>query len=146
MLDCVVTGGHVALPDGIESDVAIGVRDGQIALICRPAYLPEAQQTIDAAGRHVLPGLVDPHTHPGNLRPFEEDIRLTTRSAAAGGVTTLLGTVKSTRLGGPFKRVVEPSDVVSYFECFPRAREIIEREAHVDVGLNFTIVTGPSGV
>ena len=141
MLDMAVVGGRVVVDDRVEDGLSIGIAGGRIASIARGGYLPSARETIDATGLHVLPGLIDPHTHPGNLRPFEEDVRLVTRSAAAGGFTTTLGTVKSTRLGGAFQAVAEPADVVSYLERFALAREIVEREAHVDVGLSFTIVT-----
>jgi allantoinase len=50
-----------------------------------------APHVIDASGRHVLPGLVDPHVHlfdPG--WPDWEDFPHGTRAAAAGGITTIL--------------------------------------------------------
>lgn len=141
MLDLVVSNGKVVTPDEILSDVDIGVAGGRVALIGPRRTLPEATRTIDVGGRYVLPGLIDPHTHPGNLRAFEDDIRSTSRSAAAGGVTTIFGTVKSTRLAPPFRSLTRPSDVVSFFNVFAAARESIERASVVDVGLSFMIAT-----
>jgi dihydroorotase-like cyclic amidohydrolase len=141
VLDVVVSGGRLVLPEGVEDGLSLAIHGGRIASIARNGDLAASRETIDATGLHVLPGLVDPHTHPGNLRPFEDDVRLTTRSAAVGGITTILGTVKSTRLGGEFKRFAAPEDVVSYFDRFPLARQIVERDAHIDMGLSFTIAT-----
>jgi dihydroorotase-like cyclic amidohydrolase len=89
----------------------------------------------------LLPGVIDPHTHPGPYRPFEDDVASETRSAAVGGVTTMVGIVKSTRLGQPYKKFAEPEDVVSYAEVFPRARDIINESAFVDMALTFAVVS-----
>lgn len=65
------------------------VEDGRIAEIGRAI---EAQNcdVIDASGKYVLPGLVDMHCHlrePGF--EYKEDIESGTRSAAAGGFTSI---------------------------------------------------------
>ena len=46
-----------------ERDEAIGIRDGRIAYLGAAMNAPDASATLDLAGRLVLPGLVDPHTH-----------------------------------------------------------------------------------
>lgn len=66
------------------------VRDGRIVAISDEAALPAAEQRIDAGGRLVLPGLVDPHVHLGGAFPYEQNCVTECVSAAAGGVTTLL--------------------------------------------------------
>jgi allantoinase len=68
----------------------IGVRNGSIvAMASRLAEGEAADRTIDAAGLHVLPGLVDVHVHcnePG--RTEWEGLHSGSRALAAGGVTT----------------------------------------------------------
>ena len=67
----------------------IGIRGEAIAAIEEPGTLAGATRTIDAAGRHVLPGAIDVHSHhrePGYTH--KEDIVTATSAAAAGGVTT----------------------------------------------------------
>lgn len=88
--DLVIKGGSLVLRDGAVR-AALAVRDGRIAAIGTDDVMPEAQRVIDAAGLHVLPGLIDTHVHlraPGN--PEREDVYSGSASAAAGGVTTIL--------------------------------------------------------
>lgn len=140
VLDLAVTGGQVVFPEGVRA-ADLGILGGRIAAIAEPGGLPPARQAVDAAGDYVLPGLVDPHTHPGNFRPLAADIASETRSAAVGGVTTLLGTVKATRMGYQTHEIARPEDVVSYLQVFEAGRRIAETEAHVDVGYSFIIST-----
>jgi dihydroorotase-like cyclic amidohydrolase len=87
--DTVVVGGTVVTAtDAVRADVAI--EDGKIAAILSPGGAPEADETIDATGKHVLPGGVDPHVHmmdPGDTE--REDFPTGTAAAAAGGITTV---------------------------------------------------------
>lgn len=86
--DLVVRGGTVVTSTGrVAADV--GVRDGRIAAIVAPGSELEATETIDASGRHVMPGMIDVHSHhrePGFTH--KEDIVSATSACAAGGVTT----------------------------------------------------------
>src|ERR1700677_934091 len=63
MFDLLIKGGAVIDGSGAPAftgDVAI--KDGKIAAV-GPAIAGEAARTIDAAGRTVAPGFIDPHTH-----------------------------------------------------------------------------------
>lgn len=83
-----ITGGALVTPEG-RYRAELAVRDGRIAAIVAPGTPLDAERTINAAGKHVLPGLVDVHTHhrePGFTE--KEDIVTATASCAAGGVTT----------------------------------------------------------
>lgn len=86
-----ITNGTVVTPSGtVRADVLVD--DGRIAGLVGPDVAVEAGEVIDAAGKHVLPGMVDVHVHtrePGY--EHKEDIRTTTEQAAAGGVTTIFG-------------------------------------------------------
>ncbi|WP_408895488.1 dihydroorotase [Nocardioides sp. R1-1] len=75
------------LPDGTTSDVL--VQDGTVAEL--GALAAKADQTIDADGLRLLPGLVDLHTHlrePG--REDAETVLTGSRAAAVGGYTAVL--------------------------------------------------------
>jgi dihydroorotase-like cyclic amidohydrolase len=139
-VDTVIRNAQVVTPSRVVRDSGVAIDKGRIVAIGEEDRLPPARRTIDGGGNYLLPGVIDPHTHPGPYRPFEDDIASETRSAAAGGVTTMLGIVKSTRMGQPYKKFTEPSDVVSYAEVFPRARDIINERAFVDMALTFAIV------
>ncbi|MEU1312299.1 dihydroorotase family protein [Streptomyces cinnamoneus] len=88
--DLVVEGGTVVLPDAVRAaDVA--VRDGRIAAVLPPGTAGPRTRTVDAAGRWVLPGLIDSHVHfrtPGLTH--KEDWPSGSRAAVAGGVTTVI--------------------------------------------------------
>ncbi|MCS6802226.1 MAG: amidohydrolase family protein [Chloroflexota bacterium] len=118
-VDTVVAGGTVVLPDGSEQRADLGIADGRIAAIAAPGTLTGAT-TIDAAGRYVLPGLVDPHLHIG-LGQGLADWETETRSAAAGGVTTVLTYLMSGE---------------DYFPIFAEARAAADRMAFVDYGFH----------
>lgn len=137
-LDLVVAGGQVVTPEGVHT-ADVRIAGGRIAALGGPGCLAGAE-VLDARGLHVFPGVIDPHTHPGNLRPFEQDIAEETRAAAAGGITAILGTVKCTRMGQPFREVTTPEDVCSYHDVFPAARAAVEASAHVDVGFSYVVM------
>ncbi|MDP6444069.1 MAG: dihydroorotase [Pirellulaceae bacterium] len=80
---------RVVLPTGIES-TSVLIEDEQIAAI-DPASHSRADETIDASGLYLLPGVVDDQVHfrePGLTH--KEDLEHATRACAKGGVTTFL--------------------------------------------------------
>jgi dihydropyrimidinase len=86
--DLVVQGGTVVTPElgTFEADVAA---DGdEISAIARSGSL-EGRQTIDASGKYVLPGAIDPHTHHGIYRGLDADAETESRGDLVGGVTTI---------------------------------------------------------
>lgn len=86
--DLIVRGGTCLLPSGrVRTD--IGVRDGRVAAIGDLSQ-PAAAQTLDAAGLHVLPGVIDTQVHfrePGLTH--KEDLSTGTAAAVLGGVTAV---------------------------------------------------------
>src|SRR5476651_497648 len=89
MADLVIRSGKVVGPDSvIEASVAI--KDGLVIAVGDNAAMPQARETLDARGLHVLPGAIDVHVHfrdPGY--PHKEDFASGTAAAAFGGVTTV---------------------------------------------------------
>ena len=86
--DLLIRGGTCVTPWGTEA-IDLGIRDGRIAALATPAGAT-AEAVIDAAGLHVLPGLIDSHVHlrdPGD--PAVETIETGTRAAVLGGIATL---------------------------------------------------------
>jgi dihydroorotase len=87
--DVVIRGGTLVNPLGrYEADVAI--QGERIVAISQPGLLSsETSLEINAAGRYVVPGAIDVHSHhrePGFTH--KEDIVTATSASAAGGVTT----------------------------------------------------------
>lgn len=111
MLTCASPGGPkrgAALADpGLIEDAALAALDGQIVAVGRTADVlaqidhPESATMIDAAGKVVAPGFVDPHTHLlwGGDRAGEFEQRIAGASymqimQAGGGI---MRTVRATR-------------------------------------------------
>lgn len=88
-----IENGRVVDPSqGIDSVMDIFVKDGKIESIGKNLLIPKDQPTsvIDATGMVVTPGWIDIHTHlrePGGTH--KETIQTGTRSAAAGGFTSI---------------------------------------------------------
>lgn len=90
MFDLVIRAGEVVTPQGVIL-ADIGVTDGQIAAI---GQLGPGRQELDAAGRMVLPGGVDPHAHIEQMSGMglwnADTFETATASAALGGTTTVI--------------------------------------------------------
>jgi len=93
MATLLIRSGRVVDPvQGIDRIDDVLVRDGQIVSIGHPGGQPlgRADETIDAEGLVVAPGLVDMHVHlrePG--REEDETIETGTQAALAGGFTSV---------------------------------------------------------
>jgi len=84
-----IRAGQVVSSTGIKA-VDVRIRSGVVAEIGSDLK-SEGEETIDADGLHVLPGVIDAHTHqwePGFMSP--PDFSDVTASAAAGGITTII--------------------------------------------------------
>jgi D-hydantoinase len=88
VFDLVVAGGDVVTSSGVRR-LDIGVRDGLIQVLGTPGSLGSpAGRVIDASGKVVLPGVIDPHVHCRVHSHHVDDLPTALESAAAGGVTT----------------------------------------------------------
>jgi len=94
VLDLVIRGGRVVTPRG-AGEWDVGVQGGRIVSVATPGTLPEAGRVIDAAGKLVVPGGVEPHTHLAHFIAMHPDEGLftlgpeeDTRGMAFGGTTT----------------------------------------------------------
>jgi dihydroorotase len=134
--DLLIRGAHVLDPrEGIDEPRDVLVRGGEIAELGAPGTLegPQGAEQVDGAGRHVLPGFVDPHVHlrtPGD--EHEEDIDSGTRAAAAGGFVAIVA----------MPNTKPPVDEVSTL------RSLVDkatREARVPVGFLAAVTRGQRG-
>lgn len=91
MFDLLITNGLVATHEGcFRSDVGVC---GEVIAAVGDLGAVEARQSIDAGGRYVLPGLIDPHVHIRH--PFKDGYSMddpysATVSAAFGGNTSVI--------------------------------------------------------
>ena len=95
MLDLIIRGGEVVTPWGV-GDWDVAVQGEKIVAVTSPGTLTDdVGRIIDATGKVVIPGGIEPHAHiaapimgPGNLKtaPPEQ----VSRAALFGGTTTLM--------------------------------------------------------
>ena len=83
---------NATLPDGRVREVRVDQETGRIEDVARSVPDDDASaETIDATGKRLFPGMIDVHVHfrePGF--PHKETWATGSRSAAAGGVTTVV--------------------------------------------------------
>src|SRR5688500_19577282 len=90
--DTIVRGGNVVTPAGTGTN-DIGIVGEKIASIAPDLQPAQNTRVIDAAGYHVIPGVLDVHVHlelPFCGTVSSDDYRSGTRAGARGGVTTLI--------------------------------------------------------
>jgi len=120
--DTLIINGQVVIPRHGVHRADLGLSGDRIAAVLDPGVTSQhtARTTIDASGKHVLPGLIDPHTHFG-LAAGLADWETESRSAAIGGVTTVLNFLMSG----------EPYDAE-----YRATREAADRLSYIDYGLH----------
>ncbi len=109
--------------DGATLEADVVIDEGKVVSLVRDSSKIATDRRLDARGRFVLPGLIDPHTHWGvfnlpDLDAFARQCRSESASTLAGGVTTVMHCAM---------------DRGSYLAHLPRKQSIIEKEAGVDV-------------
>jgi dihydropyrimidinase len=90
--DTIIRGGNVVTPQGTGT-TDIGIVGEKIATIAPDLVAAPKTRVIDAAGYHVIPGVLDVHVHlelPFCGTVSADDYRTGTRAGARGGVTTLI--------------------------------------------------------
>lgn len=89
-VDTLIADGTVVTADR-TLDASVAIDDGRVAAVGDRRSLPAADEVVDASGRLVMPGVVDPHVHvdevPENRAGTYE---AETAAAALGGVTTIV--------------------------------------------------------
>jgi len=85
-----VTNARIVLPETGVVPGTLVVRDGRVAAIRQEAGPTGEAEVLDAGGRYVLPGLIDPHVHSGLLPPLGDRLEAESAFALSGGVTTIV--------------------------------------------------------
>ena len=123
-VDLVIRNARVVRHDG-EFHGGVAVKDGKIVLTGADSALPKGHREIDAGGRVLMPGVVDPHCHLGVKYPYAEDMRTEMAAAASGGVTTALLYIRN----------LKPS----YLPFYEERKAIGEENSIIDFGFHFGI-------
>ncbi|HUG96128.1 MAG TPA: amidohydrolase family protein [Nitrososphaera sp.] len=85
-----ITNASAVIPKVGVVETSIMIEGGRIKALKNSAGSVSASRKIDARGKYVLPGAIDPHVHYGVYTPIDEAARTESKSAAVGGVTTMI--------------------------------------------------------
>jgi dihydropyrimidinase len=88
--DVLIKNGNVVIPKIGILNTNIMIENGKIKELSRSLNNISYSRSIDATGKYILPGLIDPHVHYGVYTPIEQAARTESKSAAIGGVTTMI--------------------------------------------------------
>jgi dihydropyrimidinase len=100
--DVLITDAAVVIPKVGIARTDILIENGKIKDLRKSTGNTQASKKINASGKYVLPGVIDPHVHYGVYTPINEAAQTESRSAAIGGVTTM---IRMLRLCGSYKDV-----------------------------------------
>jgi dihydropyrimidinase len=127
-MSVLIKGGRiVTAADDYVGDVYVD--NGTVTLIGE-SLDPPADKVIDATGKYVIPGAIDPHTH---IEMFFggtttcDDFTSGTVSAAFGGTTSLVDFCMQAP-GTPFPQALE-----NYFEKIDRCKPVIDVGFHIGI-------------
>ncbi|CAB3242692.1 unnamed protein product [Arctia plantaginis] len=121
----IIKNGKVVNDDGME-DLDVYIEDGIIKQVGRNLIIPGGTRTIDATGKLVMPGGIDPHTHfelEMNGAKAADDFYKGTRAAVAGGTTTVID-------------FVLPQKNQSLLEAYANWRDKADNKVCCDYGLH----------
>ena len=134
MARTIIQGGTLVTADGTAAGDVV-IEGEQIAAVVTRAEAAPGDEVIDASGLLVLPGIIDAHTHIAldtGIYQTADDWLTGTRTAAAGGVTTVIDF--ATQFSGQsFRQAVE-------------ARQQEAAQAVVDYALHCMITEFHSGM
>jgi len=143
--DTIIRGGTLITPGGpVNAD--LGIAGEQIAAI---GFDLVGERVIDATGKLVLPGAVDPHVHlqmPAGAVTSSDDWRSGTTAAACGGTTTVIDFVEPdaggavSECGGVGVDVPPYSHTHILTHALSARRAEAEGRAVIDFGLHMTLL------
>ncbi len=131
--DIAILNGTVVIPYLGSLRCDIGVTAGRIAALADAIAPGDAGRALDARGKLVLPGAVDSHFHIGIYRDVATDAESETRSALAGGVTTVISYFRTGQ------HYLNKSG--AYRTIFPEVVAATAGHAHTDFGYHIGIMT-----
>ena len=105
--DLLITNASAVIPKAGIVETNIMIEEGKIKALTSSANEISASIKVDANGKYVLPGAIDPHVHYGVYTPINEAARTESRSAAVGGVTTM---IRMLRLYESYRNVTRQLD------------------------------------
>ena len=88
--DLLIKNGNVVIPKSGIIQTNIFIENGKIKKLSKNIDNISSDKILDASKKFILPGLIDPHVHYGVYTPIEIAAKTESRSAAIGGITTII--------------------------------------------------------
>lgn len=134
-VDLLIRGGKV-VTQGRTTNRWIAVDGGKIvAMGSEGGWQPEARTVVNAAGKYVLPGVIDSEHHgSGHLADV---VLAESRAAISGGITTMGIEGHSGEFSDPPISFPKREEVATYMETLPNVLEL-ERRKHIAADYFFT--------
>jgi dihydropyrimidinase len=143
MLDLIIQGGQVVTPQAVGT-MDIGVQGEKIVAVGQTGTLSaQAGRTIDARGKIVIPGGIEPHAHIGIPVPefwsgqadvMTQPPEAASRAAAFGGVTTIIdfaGDLSFAESSGQ-----EPRSIM---EVIAERRDVFRTHSYTDFAFHYIL-------
>ena len=115
--DLLIKNGYVVIPKVGIRNTNIIIENGKIKELSRSLNNLSCSRSIDATGKYILPGLIDPHVHYGVYTPIDKAARTESKSAAIGGVTTM---IRMLRLDSDYKNNIKKQIERKFTESYYR--------------------------
>ena len=143
MLDLVIKGGQVVMPHGVAA-LDVGVQGEKIVALGWPGTLAaDAGRVVDAHGKIVVPGGIEPHAHisipvpeqwTGRPEVMTQPPAAASSAAAFGGVTTIVD------FAGDLTLTPDPhARRVSIAEAVERRRAVFRGHAYTDFAFHYIL-------
>lgn len=123
-LDCIIKNGKLVIPHEGIVEGCIGIKDEKIMSISKNLDFMASKEAIDAKGNYVFPGVIEPHVHFGLGSRLDEDFLTETKSAATGGISTVI----------TYYRQIE-----SYEKVFDEIKALGEERSCIDFSIHLGI-------
>src|SRR5919107_4779952 len=124
--DILITNAAAVIPRIGIVETNIMIENGKIKTLTKSIDNVHASKIINANGKYVLPGVIDPHVHYGVYTPIDKAAQTESRSAAVGGVTTMIRML----------RIHE-----SYQKKIGKQLEASKHQHHIDYSIHASILT-----
>src|SRR5918999_3150718 len=124
--DILITNAAAVIPRIGIVETNIMIENGKIKTLTKSIDNIHASKIINANGKYVLPGVIDPHVHYGVYTPIDEAAQTESRSAAVGGVTTM---IRMLRIHESYQKKIE------------KQLEASKDHHHIDYSVHASILT-----
>ena len=124
-VDLIIKDGFLVMPETGVHKATLAIKEGRIVGNYEDSSHLQAREVIDARGKYVLPGVIQPHAHLGRLDGMK-DYATETYSAVIGGVTTVLDFYRASG---------------DYGEGLSKIINLITGQSYIDFSFHFQVMS-----